>query len=85
VLIARGRRWLGGWRARSSSPSTVTVEALEALSARVAHLEAEIEGLQDSVFRQDRAHDRSIAELRKRMEPGEIARELSRDARERGL
>jgi cell division protein FtsB len=85
VRIAQGRRWLGAWRTRSSSPGTVTTEAFEALSARVAHLEAEIEGLQDAVHRQVRLHDQRIAELQKRTEPGEIARELSRDARERGL
>jgi hypothetical protein len=55
------------------------------LMARVAHLEAVIEGLQDAVYRQARQHDEDIAELRKRTDPAELARALSADARKRGL
>ncbi len=55
------------------------------LEARIEHLEAALEGLQDAVYRQARLGDERLEELRKRMEPGEIRRELSRDARERGL
>jgi hypothetical protein len=55
------------------------------LERRVAHLEGLLEGLQDSVHRESLRLDRRIAELDARLEPGALAVELSRDARERGL
>jgi hypothetical protein len=58
---------------------------LQALERRVAHLEGLLEGLQDSVHRESLRLDRRIAELDARIEPGALAVELSRDARERGL
>jgi hypothetical protein len=55
------------------------------LARRVAHLEGLLEGLQDSVHRESLRLDRRIADLDARLEPGALAVELSRDARERGL
>jgi hypothetical protein len=55
------------------------------VEARIEHLEAELEGLQDAVHRRAVLEDDSIGELRKRTEPDRIARDLSRDARSRGL
>ncbi len=55
------------------------------LGARVEHLDAALELLQDAVYRQAVAQDESIGELRKRTEPEQMARDFSRDARRRGL
>ena len=58
---------------------------LAALEARMGHLETALEGLQDALYRQAVREDESVAELRERTEPARIARELSADARRRGL
>jgi uncharacterized coiled-coil protein SlyX len=55
------------------------------LEKRIVHLEAMIEGLQDSVHREALRANRQIDQLRERTDPAEITRALSRDARERGL
>lgn len=48
-------------------------------------LEALVEALQDAVHRQARRYDHELAELRARIEPAQMARDLSTDARRRGL
>jgi len=58
---------------------------LESLAARVVHLEAELEGLQDAVYRQAVLEQEKIGELRRRTEPEQMARDLGQDARRRGL
>jgi hypothetical protein len=58
---------------------------LETLEARMEHLETELEGLQDAVYRKAILEDENIGELRRRMEPEQMARDLDRGARERGL
>jgi hypothetical protein len=58
---------------------------LETLEARIEHLETVLEGLQDAVHRRAVLEDESIGELRRRTEPDQMARDLSRDARRRGL
>jgi hypothetical protein len=58
---------------------------METLEARVEHLEAELEGLQDSVYRRALEEDRQIDDLRRRTAPEQVARALSEDARRRGL
>ena len=58
---------------------------VETLEARVQHLEAELEGLQDAVHRRALAEDEQIDDLRRRTAPGQLARDLSEDARRRGL
>ena len=57
----------------------------EALEARVTHLEAALEGLQDAVYRQAQLAEDRLEELRARMEPGQMAIDLAEDARRRGL
>ena len=57
----------------------------EALEARVKHLEAALEGLQDAVYRQAQLGEEKLEHLRKRTEPEQIARDLAQDARKRGL
>jgi hypothetical protein len=52
---------------------------------RLERLEALVEGLQDAVYRNARRQDERIEELQRRIEPDELARTLSADARRRGL
>jgi hypothetical protein len=76
------------WRRRRSSPRTSGRDwphRMEILEARVEHLEAELEGLQDAVHRRAVAEDERIDALRRRTEPEQVARDLSEDARRRGL
>jgi hypothetical protein len=71
--------------ARSWRPSTQPSHIERDLTARLEHLESVVEGLQDAIYRQAQQHDKDVAELRKRTDPAEVARELSADARRRGL
>jgi hypothetical protein len=82
----------GAWRARhpDRAPVAASLDAeierrLQALDARMDHLEAALEGLQDALYRQSVREDESRTELHERTEPDRIARELSADARRRGL
>jgi uncharacterized coiled-coil protein SlyX len=58
---------------------------LERVEERMEHLEAALEGLQDALYRQARREDDIRDELHRRTDPERIARELSDDARRRGL
>jgi hypothetical protein len=58
---------------------------LEAIEARLDHLEKALEGLQDAFYRQARLEDDNINELRRRTVPEQVARDLSENARRRGL
>jgi uncharacterized coiled-coil protein SlyX len=60
-------------------------ERLEALEARMAHLEQLVEGLQDSVHRESERHAKLIAELQAQVQPGTLVASLAKDARSRGL
>jgi hypothetical protein len=51
----------------------------------MGHLEAALEGLQDAVYRQAVLEEKRMDELRRRTEPEQLARDLSRNARRRGL
>ena len=78
------------WRSRKQRPSRPALDVgwerrLETLEARTEHLELVLEGLQDAVHRRAVHEDESIGELRRRTEPDQIARDLSRNARRRGL
>jgi hypothetical protein len=79
------------WRAsetRSTSPNPADAgweQAVRDLQARVEHLEAELEGLQDALYRQALSQGEQITELRNRTQPAQIARDLSEDARRRGI
>jgi uncharacterized coiled-coil protein SlyX len=61
------------------------VERIEALERRMKHLETMIEGLQDAVHREITRTNDQIDLLRRRTEPAELSRALSKDARHRGL
>jgi hypothetical protein len=58
---------------------------MRSLETRVAHLEQLLEGLQDAVHREATRQNRRFAELEARLEPAELGRTLSKDARDRGL
>jgi uncharacterized coiled-coil protein SlyX len=60
-------------------------QRVEALEARIQHLETALEGLQDAVYRQAQLGEEQLDELRRRMEPGQMAIDLAQDARKRGL
>jgi tRNA nucleotidyltransferase/poly(A) polymerase len=80
------------WRRRSSGAAFETAVAevdgdrrFEALEARIEHLETALEGLQDARYRHEVSDKESIGELRRRTDPEQMARDLSDDARRRGL
>jgi hypothetical protein len=58
---------------------------MDALEGRVADLEGLVEGLQDAVHRESLRRDEQAARLERKVEPRELSRTLSDDARERGL
>jgi len=60
-------------------------QRLATLEARVEHLEEALEGLQDAVYRQAVLEEEKLGEVRRQIAPEQMARELSRDARRRGL
>jgi hypothetical protein len=71
-----------GLTRRRSAPQPAD---LQRLSERLAHLEALVEGLQDSVHRDSVRHEERLAELERMMQPEALAKALSDDARRRGL
>jgi hypothetical protein len=75
-MARRMRRGLGARIARD--------EAQE-LRTRLEHLERELLALQDSVYRDVRRQDGEMAELREQLDPPNLVRALSDDARRRGL
>lgn len=71
---------------RSEAAAQPPVETeLEVLKRRVEHLEATLEGLQDSVYRESSRHDGEIQALHKQLTPGAMSRAIETDARRRGL
>jgi hypothetical protein len=69
--------------APASQPSEQ--DEISSLKARISHLEHLLQGLQDSVHREAIRQGKRIADLEARIEPDELSRALSADARERGL
>ena len=69
-----------GARSSARSPDAGWEQRLESLAARVVHLEAEIEGLQDAVYRQAVLEQEKIGDLRRRTDPEQLARDLGQDA-----
>jgi hypothetical protein len=91
-VAALADRMTGAWHARNPEPEPTRVpldaeveRRLQAVDARMEHLEATLEALQDALYRQAQRGDDTHAELRRRTDPDRIARELSADARRRGL
>jgi hypothetical protein len=88
-LIARIRQIRRSAEASAPAPrsvaSTDDTVALQALRARVEHLEQLLEALQDSVHRESERQSKRITELEAQIQPTALTAALSRDARERGL
>ena len=82
--MATQRRHAGGDQARES-PGAGCEHRVTTLEARVEHLERQLEGLQDALYRQAMLTDDKLGELGRRIEPERIARDLDQDARKRGL
>jgi hypothetical protein len=72
-------------RRRLSPPEDLSRHRIDALEKRVADLEEMLVGLQDAVHRDAVRRDEQAARFERKTEPGELARALSNDARERGL
>ncbi|HZU59970.1 MAG TPA: hypothetical protein VE983_03350 [Solirubrobacteraceae bacterium] len=68
-----------------SAAATTEPDLIHALEERIDHLEHMVQGLQDSMHRETTRHGKRIAELEARVEPAEMSRSLSQDARQRGL
>jgi hypothetical protein len=88
-LIARIRH-VRGVSAEADEPATGPAsdpgqDELRALEARITHLEALLQGLQDSVHRESTRLSKRLDELEARTQPAALGRALSEDARERGL
>jgi hypothetical protein len=64
---------------------TVWEHRFETCEARIEQLETALEGLQDALYRHEILDERNTAELRRRTHPEQMARDLSQDARRRGL
>jgi vacuolar-type H+-ATPase subunit I/STV1 len=60
-------------------------DRLQALEARVSHLEQLLEGLQDSVHRESERHAKLIAELQGQVQPETMGAALAQDALNRRL
>ena len=84
-MTERLSRFWGRRRPSRRSPERDSQHRVERLDARVKHLEAELEGLQDAVHRRAMVEDEQIDDLRRRTAPDRLARDLSEDARRRGL
>lgn len=72
-------------RRSSPSPDVGWEPRLETLEARTEHLETALEGLQDALCRHEVLEKEDIGALHKRTDPEQMARDLSQDARRRGL
>ena len=84
--MARSARHTERQASQSEEPRVPSIaERVETLEARIERLEAALEGLQDSVHRQAVLEHENIGDLRKRTAPEQMARDLSEDARRRGL
>ncbi len=72
-------------RSQGGETDSESARQIEALERRTAHLEAVLEGLQDAVHRESVRVDDRLGRLEAKTDPGEIARALSQNARERGI
>lgn len=87
AMRAVAERARGLWNRRGSArtPEQPWKQRVEALEARLRHVESELEGLQDAVHRQAVRQHEDVEDMRRRLAPNHIARALSDDARRRGL
>jgi uncharacterized coiled-coil protein SlyX len=91
-VAALAERISGAWRAfraepgAAGAPPAPEVERrLSSLSARLEFVETALEELQDALYRQSQREDERHADMRERTDPARLARDLSADARRRGL
>lgn len=88
-LITRIRQMRRGGDAAvkpaESGGSAAEQDRIGALEARVSDLEHLVQGLQDSVHREAKRQGKRLSDLEARIEPAELTRMLSQDARQRGL
>ncbi len=84
-LITRIRQIRRTADVSATAPRKDDTTALQALQARLEHVEHLVEALQDSVHRESARQDRRIAELEARTQPAALSVALSKDARDRGL
>jgi hypothetical protein len=84
TITQRDRRlWRSGEQRSNRPGADIGSERwLETLEARTEHLDLVLEG---AVHRRAAREDESIGELRRRIEADQIARDLDRNARARGL
>jgi hypothetical protein len=88
AFAERLNRLLRRGRSRLVSETAAEVDRdrrLKTVETRVEHLETALEGLQDALYRHQILDEENISELRRRTDPGQMARDLSEDARRRGL
>jgi hypothetical protein len=69
----------------SASTAGPDAAVLDALEARIAHLEQLVQGLQDSVHRESERQGKLISEIQAQIQPGPMGAALNKDARDRGL
>ena len=72
-------------RRRLPPPEDLSRHTIDALEGRVSDLEVMLQGLQDAVHREAVRRDEQAARFERRIEPRELARALSDDARKRRL
>jgi uncharacterized coiled-coil protein SlyX len=91
-VAALKERMSGAWRARHPEAETADTplepeleRRLAALDERLGHVESALEDLQDALYRQSVREDERHADMRERTDPSNLARDLSADARRRGL
>ncbi len=84
-LITRIRQIRRTADASATAPRKDDTSAVQALQARLEHVERLVEALQDSVHRESERQDRRLAELEARTQPAALSVALSKDARDRGL
>jgi hypothetical protein len=82
--MGRLDRLRGRWE-RSRPDPAAPPNDVGPIVQRLDALEAMVEALQDAVDRQATRHDERLNELARQLQPSELARVLSEDARRRGL
>jgi hypothetical protein len=66
-------------------PEPLEPDVAERLERRIAHLESQVEDLQDALHRATVRQERHFEDVDHRLDPAVLARALSEDARRRGL